>query len=189
MITLYIDTHSDVIELILFKNENIIAEIHSDASNRHSALIMPLFDQLFKSVSISVLDIADILVINGPGSFTGVRLGVTIAKTLAFTLNIPIRVMSSILIKTVSNSEKGNIWFIESEKNGYYVGEFNDNDELLNDYFYVKKVDYESFKQNRRVIENVLLDYQKIYEYSRLLPCLNPHTVNPLYVKVIEVFK
>lgn len=186
MKTLYIDTHSNQIELVLFQNETFFRKTINGHLN-HSSVIIPLIQELLLELSISIHDLTDIIVINGPGSFTGVRLGVTVAKTLAYTLNIPIRVMSSILIQAISNGEKGNNWFALEEKNGYYVGEFNELDELLNDYVYIKKNDFDNFISSRSVILNVSLDYLKIYEYSRLLPIMNPHSVNPLYVKLIEV--
>ena len=189
MNTLYIDTHSQKIELIIFKDETIYSMTQEDSRFQHSSFIMPLLEQLLHESSLSIHDITDILVINGPGSFTGVRLGVTIAKTLAYTLNIPIRVMSSILIKAVSNKDPGYIWFADEEKNGYYVGKFNDLDELVNDYIYVKKDDYADFAKERNIILNVELDYKYIYEFSRTLPTMNPHSIKPLYVKMIEVQK
>lgn len=187
MNTLYIDTHSEQIELVLFQKDNFYRKESDNHAKQHSSVIMPLLQELLEECSLSVHDLTDIIVINGPGSFTGVRLGVTIAKTLAYTLNIPIRVMSSVLIKAVSNTEKGNFWFVEKEKNGYYVGEFNSLDELLQDYFYIKNADYLNFKAQRTIIEDVPLDYFKIYAFSRSLPAMNPHSVNPLYVKSIEV--
>lgn len=187
MYTLYIDTHSNIVELVLFQNSIVLKKLTDESTNQHNSIIMPLLENLLKECNLTVQDLSDILVVNGPGSFTGVRLGVTIAKTLAYTLNIPIRVMSSILIKAVSNDEKGHHWFIEQEKNGYYVGEFNDLDELLNDYFYISNKDYETFKMNRDVIEEVSLDFVKIYKYSRKIVPINSHNVKPLYVKLIEV--
>ncbi len=187
--SLYIDTHLQKVLFILFENGKILTKIEKDSSFNHNAIIMSTLDQMLKGNNIKLESIQDIIVINGPGSFTGIRLGVTIAKVLAYTLNIPIRVMSSILIQAISNVEKGNHWFVEEEKNGYFVGEFNELDELLNDYIYIKRSDYEIFKSDRQVIENVSLDFLKIYEYSRTLPSVNPHLVKPLYVKLIEVQK
>ena len=52
----------------------------------------------------------EIIVVNGPGSFTGVRLGVTIAKTLAYTLNIPIKTISSLEVSSISNNAQKSIY-------------------------------------------------------------------------------
>ena len=189
MLTLYIDTHASFIELILFKNGKVLDHVSRKEVVMQSSMIMPSLEDLLKRNNVVVKDLSDIIVINGPGSFTGVRLGVTIAKCLAFTLQIPIRVMSSLLIKAVSNEEKGYHWFVEEEKNGYYFGKFNELDELINDYIHVKKGDYETFSQNRDIIVHVDLNYEMIYEFSRNLNPINPHMVKPLYVKLIEVQK
>ncbi|MCI8394700.1 MAG: tRNA (adenosine(37)-N6)-threonylcarbamoyltransferase complex dimerization subunit type 1 TsaB [Bacilli bacterium] len=189
MKTLYIDTHSNKIAMGIFFDGVLVKIYEETPIHQNSARLAPILIAVLDSVSLSIHDVSDIIVINGPGSFTGIRLGVTMAKTLAKTLNIPIRIMSSILIKAISNEEKGHHWFVEEEKNGYYVGEFNDLDELLGEYIYIKKVDYATFKESRDVIENVSLNFDLIYAYSRLLPPLNPHLVNPLYVKMIEVQK
>lgn len=189
MKTLYIDTHSEKVELALFVDEKLLKILQKKSLFQQSSIIMPMLEELLETCGITTHQLDDIIVINGPGSFTGVRLGVTIAKTLAYTLRIPIRVMSSILIQAVSNKEKGHHWFVEKEKNGYFVGEFNDLDELLNDYIYVKNADFELFKKNRNIIEHVILSYESIYLYSRSLPPVNSFTVNPLYVKLIEVQK
>ena len=62
-------------------------------------------------------------------------------------------------------------------------------DELLNDYIYVKKCDFNDFQATRNVIDHVELDYERIFQFSRSLHPLNSYVVNPLYVKLIEVQK
>ena len=189
MNTLYIDTHSDGIEFVLFVDGKVKDKVHENSIFHQSSLIMPTLEKFLKANYITVKDIHDIIVINGPGSFTGVRLGVTIAKTLAYVLDIPIRVMSSILIQAVSNVSKGRHWFVEKEKNGYFVGKFNDLDELINDYIYIKNCDFETFRESRSIQEEVDLDYERIFQFSRGLRVINPFAVNPLYVKLIVVQK
>lgn len=189
MNTLYIDTHSSDIVLILFQDGKVLNKLENHDTIHQSSLIMPYIEKLLKEADLSVHDLTDIIVINGPGSFTGIRLGVTIAKAFSYTLSIPLRVMSSILIKAVSNREKGHHWFLETEKNGYFVGEFNDMDELLNDYFYIKKSEFANFALQHDIIEKQELDYEHIYEFSRTLPVVPAHRANPLYVKLIEVQK
>ena len=71
-----------------------------------------------------------IYVVNGPGSFTGVRLGVTIAKTFAYTLEIPIKTISSLELKAVSLVEKNKIVGVK-ENNGYYIGIFDEDNNLM----------------------------------------------------------
>ena len=189
MNTLYIDTHSSNVELVLYQNGKFVGMLQSSSYQNHGSIIIPLLNELLEKFHLTVHELNDIIVVNGPGSFTGIRLGITIAKMLAFTLNIPIRVMSSILIKAISNTDPGYFWFGEAEKNGYYVGKFNDLDELVSDYVYIKKDSFTDFCEERKVLVDVSLDYQRIFDFSRTLPIMNPHAVNPLYVKMIEVQK
>ena len=83
MYTLYIDTHSNTICIVLFKDEKIFIKNEVKTNQNHSITTMPIIIKTLEEASITIQDINQILVVNGPGSFTGVRLGVTIAKTLA----------------------------------------------------------------------------------------------------------
>ena len=84
MKTLYIDTHNDI-NIVLLNEDNIIREKKIIDQKENSTILMPTIIQVIGDNKID-----QIIVINGPGYFTGVRLGVTIAKTLAYTKNIPI---------------------------------------------------------------------------------------------------
>ena len=96
MITLWIDTHDISLEILLFKDEVLLDKITRNESLNHSTICIPTLVELLERNKLTMHDINDIIVVNGPGSFTGVRIGVTIAKTLAYSLNIPIRSVTSI---------------------------------------------------------------------------------------------
>ena len=83
MYSLFIDTHDIEIIIGLYKDGKIIDSVNVSAPRHHSELIMPNIRDIIANNKIDVKDLREILVVNGPGSFTGVRLGVTIAKTLA----------------------------------------------------------------------------------------------------------
>ena len=94
---LFIDTHLDDIIIILFKNNEILKKEIVTGEKQNSKLIMPTIEKVLENKTPE-----SIIVCNGPGSFTGVRLGVTIAKTLAYTLEIPIRTVSSLELLAIS---------------------------------------------------------------------------------------
>jgi tRNA threonylcarbamoyladenosine biosynthesis protein TsaB len=57
---------------------------------RKAQAVLPMIDELLKEHNLALRDISEIIVNAGPGSFIGVRVGVTIANTLGFILRIPV---------------------------------------------------------------------------------------------------
>ncbi len=90
MIVLAMDT-SSVNATVAVCNENkILGEYTISSERAHSQMIMPMLDNMLSSLSMSVKDVDVFAVCLGPGSFTGVRIGMAAMKTLAQTLSKPI---------------------------------------------------------------------------------------------------
>lgn len=87
MINLFIDTCTKYLILALYKNNEIIEYFQMEADNNLSVLLLPKIDELLKKSNLEIKDVDKIYVSNGPGSFTGIRIGVTTAKTIAYGLN------------------------------------------------------------------------------------------------------
>ncbi len=190
MYTLLIDTHMANVILVLFKNGKIQKQINEVSFQSHSVITMPLLKELLENAKISVRDLNDIIVINGPGSFTGVRIGVTIAKTISYCLNTSIRAISSLEALVASLPQKGAKNVAINDKNGYFVAKFDDCNRLLEEYQYISNKDYITYKKENDVIDSFNnIDYEKVYLFAHTKEALNPHLVNPLYVKKIEVQK
>lgn len=179
MYTLFIDTHQNT-KLALYNNDILLNVVESNEI-RQSTIIIPLLNNLIDSADIKLKDINEILLVNGPGSFTGVRLGVTIGKTLAYALNIPIKCINAIELKAVMDDFKNTCYGIKDAK-GFYLGELKEDNINLS---YVNNSDV--LKKN--ITTDVEYNYEKIIKYKTLLKPINPHLVNPLYVKKIEVEK
>ena len=96
MTILAIDTSNLTLGVALIKDGKMIAEHISHLKKNHSVRAMPAIDELLKECGLEPNDLTQIAVAKGPGSYTGVRIGVTIAKTLAWSLNIPIKTVSSL---------------------------------------------------------------------------------------------
>lgn len=189
MYKLFIDTHSDKVILVLYKDNKVLMSKIEKSNYHHSQIIMPMLDDLLKENNIKTSDLKEIIVVNGPGSFTGVRICVTIAKTLAYTLSIPIKAIDSLLLKAINIESKNNINVIEKEKNGVYLGIFNKNYEKQKEYRYLSNEEYEKILKDNDIIDDVEIDYNKVLKYTETMESVNPHKVNPLYIKHIEVEK
>lgn len=87
---LFIDTTEDLIILALFNKDKIISQTRKKAHQRQGELLLVTLDKSLKKNKVKLTDIQGIMVIKGPGSFTGTRIGVATANTLAFALEIPI---------------------------------------------------------------------------------------------------
>lgn len=188
MITLLIDTHDRDILLAIYRDEILSSKIQIKGSSSHSEQTMPNIVKLLKQEQIDVHDLNDIVVVNGPGSFTGERLGVTIAKTLAYTLNIPIRTITS--LEMYLNEELKDVDYLSlPEKNGYFIGMLDEEHNHIIKYEYLTEQNYQEFIKNHLVQEGKTFDINALIKHAHQKETLNPHEVNPFYVKKIEVEK
>ena len=178
MKTLYIDTHNDI-HIAVLDEYNIIKEKKILDQKENSMVLMNTIIEVIDNNNFD-----QIIVINGPGSFTGVRLGVTIAKTLAYTKNIPIKTISFLSIMAICTEGKQKVVAF-NDRNGYFVGYFNEENHSKQEFEYIKKSDFSSMKTS--VTTSFNFDFKKIIDYSKLLNSTNPHNVKPIYVKKIEV--
>jgi tRNA threonylcarbamoyladenosine biosynthesis protein TsaB len=96
MIWLGIDTSTMPLSVAVVQDDTLLVEWTSSVKITHSVGAMPAVEEALKQANLKPSDLDAIAVAEGPGSYTGVRIGVTIAKTLAWTLNIPLVGVSSL---------------------------------------------------------------------------------------------
>ncbi|MCM3139907.1 tRNA (adenosine(37)-N6)-threonylcarbamoyltransferase complex dimerization subunit type 1 TsaB [Bacillus safensis] len=96
MTILAIDTSNHTLGIALVRDLTVIGESITYLKKNHSVRAMPTVEALMKECGVAPSELSKIVVAKGPGSYTGVRIGVTIAKTLAWTLSIPISAVSSL---------------------------------------------------------------------------------------------
>ena len=84
MITLLIDTSSSDVSIAILKSGKVVSQITENKPNQHSIYTVEYINKTLKEAKLSPDDIDRIMVVTGPGSFTGLRIGVTIAKTYAY---------------------------------------------------------------------------------------------------------
>ena len=101
---LAIDTSNNVLGIGLARDGQVLGEYMTNIKGNHSVRAMPAIERLMQDCGLKPADLEKIVVANGPGSYTGLRIGVTIAKTLAWTLKIPLVGVSSLCV-LASNGE------------------------------------------------------------------------------------
>lgn len=190
MYSLYIDTHSSKIVICLFKDGKLLKKSEKESVMQHSEYCLTMIKDILSSCNLKPKDLKELLVVNGPGSFTGVRIGVTEAKVIAYSLNVPIKVLSSLWIKAVSLDSP--IKYVSLvDRHGAYIATFNENNEIIDDYKYINIATYNELNKDNKYVDklDLDLDYEKIYEFSKNIKELVSHAVKPLYVKNVDGIK
>lgn len=96
MITLAIDSSSKVATAALIKDDTLLGEITLNDKKEHSVILMTIIQDLLKFHKLDVNDIDGYVVSKGPGSFTGLRIGMATIKGLSFGSNKPYVSISSL---------------------------------------------------------------------------------------------
>jgi len=95
---IYLDTSNSPLAIALAKDDTILIEETTNLKINHSLTAMPAIEEMMAKAKIKPAELTHIAVAEGPGSYTGVRIGLTIAKTLAWSLKIPLHMVSSLKV-------------------------------------------------------------------------------------------
>lgn len=90
MTILLLETATPICSTALEKDGKIIAERHSDEPNAHSSKLAVFINELFEESGIKIDELDAVCVSSGPGSYTGLRIGVSSAKGICYALGIPL---------------------------------------------------------------------------------------------------
>ncbi len=131
---LAIDTSSEVCSVALLEDDKLIDKNELDNGKTHSETLMVLVDELLKRNSLDIKDIELMGCDVGPGSFTGIRIGVSSVKAMAEVLGIKIASVTSLEVLARNTKAKVIASLIDARNNQVYLGIFNENYEQLEDY-------------------------------------------------------
>jgi tRNA threonylcarbamoyl adenosine modification protein YeaZ len=101
-----IDSSTDTASLALAQDK-VLAKVSWRCGQNHSVELLPRLTQLFDEAKVSLKDTSVIIVAKGPGSFNGLRVGLSTAKGLAFSLGVPIIGISSLEAEAYGHAESG----------------------------------------------------------------------------------
>ncbi|MDH6456481.1 tRNA threonylcarbamoyladenosine biosynthesis protein TsaB [Fusobacterium sp. PH5-7] len=127
MLILAIDTATKIGSVALYEDKTgIIGEINLYVKVNHSNVIMKAVDSLFDLSGYTIKDVDKIAVTTGPGSFTGIRIGVAIAKGLAYSLKKPIIGINEldVLAETGEEREGLIVPLIDARKERVYYSQY-----------------------------------------------------------------
>ena len=116
------DTSSKALTLAILEDETLLAQMTLNIKKNHSITLMPAIDFLMNSLDMKPTDLDRIVVAQGPGSYTGLRIAVATAKTLAHTLKIELVGVSSLLALVPEQAEGLVIPVMDARRNNVYAG-------------------------------------------------------------------
>ena len=131
MYTLLLDSSNTSLAVGLAKDNVLLETIIYEAWQEQSEHMIPEIDKLLSKYQVKNEEIKDVMVGIGPGSYTGVRIALTIAKTIAVALNIPVYPVSS--LKILKNGNKPSICVINARSNRSYIGVYQADQTLVDD--------------------------------------------------------
>lgn len=120
-----IDTSNQLMTVALVEDGKLRAERTVNVKRNHSIQLMPAIDALFKEVDWKPKDLNRVVTAKGPGSYTGVRIGVTIAKTLAFSLGIDLVGVSSLKVLAANGEQLPDSYIVplfDARRGNIYTG-------------------------------------------------------------------
>ncbi len=197
---LYIDTSSSYLYTAIVENDKLVSEIKEEDGQNLSQVALPRIVSMFEDNNLSPKDIDKIIVVNGPGSFTGIRIGITIAKVYAWSLNIPITTIYS--LEAMAISSKNDTYHVPliNARRGYvytaiYDKEYNEvlkpchilltelQDKLkeIDNYEFISNDEFDDLE-----LKVYIPNFEKIVDYFKDKENINPHAVNPEYLKLTE---
>ena len=116
------DTSNQALSLAILEDEHLLAQTTLNIKKNHSITLMPAIDFLMNSLDMKPTDLDRIVVAQGPGSYTGLRIAVATAKTLAHTLKIELVGVSSLLALVPEQVEGLVIPIMDARRNNVYAG-------------------------------------------------------------------
>lgn len=199
MISLLIDTCTKNVCIALFKDKTLMDKVVYSNQIDLSSNFMVLINNIFTKNNVKIEDVDKFFVAVGPGSFTGIRIGVTCAKVMAWALKKDVIPFSSLeLLATVDSNNDYIVPLIDARRGYVFAGIYDNHLNCIMNDDYIKLDDLlekiENDKSTTYVsldnfdLETILPEYNvnKIIEKHFNDTPINPHSLNPNYLKKTE---
>jgi tRNA threonylcarbamoyladenosine biosynthesis protein TsaB len=123
---LALDTSTNTASIALVRDERLAAELTWDVGQRHSAELLRRLDWLLETTGAKPADLTEIAVATGPGSFNGVRVALTVAKSLCFALGARLSAVSTLDVAAWGYASAGDpIWaLLDAGRGEVYAAEY-----------------------------------------------------------------
>ena len=126
MLLLAIDTSSSFVSVALLMNHRNVHFLEKEMEHGQGEALIPMIQELFKSTHLTMNDLTGVAVAVGPGSFTGVRIGIATARAIGMALNIPVYGVTNFEAYSYSLLKPVTV-VLDSKRDDYFVQKFDTN--------------------------------------------------------------
>lgn len=198
MISLFIDTCTSNLLIAVCKDKKIIKQVIQKNDANLSTVFTSWVDDLLQQTDIKVTQIEKLFVSVGPGSFTGVRIGLTFAKVLAWSRDIPVVPVSSLEVLASSSDSEILVPILNARRGFVYAAIYDKNlnpvmgdayillEELKNKLRDYKDIAYISCDEFDFSVNKPQYQLENIIKKHYNDPGVNPHSLVPHYIKKTE---
>ncbi|MFI3329317.1 MAG: tRNA (adenosine(37)-N6)-threonylcarbamoyltransferase complex dimerization subunit type 1 TsaB [bacterium] len=184
MCSLIIDTSTKYLYLCLVKDNKVIKEILEDGNKNHAPHSVLLIEEILKNNKININELTEVICGIGPGSYTGLRISLTIAKMICSFKNIPLKTISTLYL--MSSAYEGKIVpVISARRENYFCGGYNNDKLILEENVRTKEEIEQEVKEFKYIEEDMFkVDPLKVLKYAKEESKVDE--VVPNYLRITE---
>ena len=185
------DTSTEKFSICILKNNKVVLNLSKILNKTYSKFLIPILKKSLEKTKLDIKKINYILISLGPGSFTGVRIGIAAAKGLGIPYKISISGFNNmdILVNSIDNNikDKKIVTIIKSKKRDYYFQVFDLKRKPINkiSFFSINNLPKFFFNKNKKKKKNIffkrkfsstytLVNLIKEKKYIKMTKSLNP---------------
>lgn len=158
MLTLCIDTAYKYLTVCLIKDNELVGQVSYECFKKQSEEVFVALDKLFKDTGINKSDVDSMCITKGPGSYTGVRIAMTIAKVYSKIRSLDLYTISTLRLYAGKNS---NVMVImDARANRAYVGVYDKENIISEDH--IEELDKIDSKDYSVVLDGSLINKENI---------------------------
>lgn len=188
MVTLAINTASRTTQIALLQDDKILREKEWISENNESEKLMPEIDDLLKNKKIKYDDLERIIVVKGPGSFTGLRVGVSVANAIAYVQKIPVYGIDSFkFLRAKNEDDEIDVIVLFAGRSEVYVQLTAKSEPVI--YKVEEAVDVLKEKGIKKVFGEVLQEQKKSFKEVKLIESTKTFGETVLSLKEKELEK
>ena len=128
LLRLVLDTATKYLYLALIQDDEVIAETFEEGMEDHSIRLMPSMEQTLKRHHLEVKDLDELYIGIGPGSYTGVRIGVAIAKMIGYLTGVKTYAFSSLALMATSSEKPQVLALIDARRKNAFMATFENRE-------------------------------------------------------------